>query len=96
MEEIYFHENLPLKNFLNRKGITILNILDVENQIFIQNLVEEIERNNLMVRSTIFRYIKCFLEYDLVVKERRRIRNGNLVSYRLSDKGRTILEIFIQ
>lgn len=90
-----FDDDLPIKNFLNEKGIRLLKIINEEPQLICNNLVGFIEKMPLMMRSSVFRYIKCFLRYDLIEKSDRTRKKNGYVKYSLSDKGKETLKFFL-
>ena len=96
LSKFLFDDRLPISNFLNEKGITLLKFINEHPQFLCKNLIEEISKMSLMKRSSVFRYIKCFLRYGLIEKSDRKRKGDGYIKYKLSDKGIKILKFFLK
>ncbi len=91
-----FDNRLPIINFLNEKGITLLKFINEQPQLLCKNLIEEISKMSIMKRSSVFRYIKCFLRYDLIDKSDRKRKEDGYIKYKISDKGIKALKFLLK
>ncbi len=77
-----------MKNFINQKGIKLLDLINEREQLFCNILVGELKEKNIMSRSSFYRYIHSFEKWGLIEKsDRKKKENQYFVRYQLSSKG---------
>ncbi len=96
MIKFSFLEKLPIRNFLSEKGITLLKFIEDNPQLYCSKLVIEVEKDGLMNRSSLFRYLKCFTEYSLIEKSERKKAENGYINYKLSKRGYETLKLFLK
>ncbi len=94
MENCAIIKQLPVQNFLNPKGIKLLEIINKNQERSCNDLIRTIEDQGLMKKSSIFRYIKCFLKFELLEKSDRKKKENGFINYKLSEEGIKTLNFF--
>ncbi len=97
MQNFEFSEDTSIKNFLNRKAINLLCLLNRESELLSGDFLDLVKNRKLMSKSSFFRYVSCLEKFNLLSKNHWKERKkGYFVYYKLTERGKELLNMMIE